>query len=84
MHSPIVLVFALFVIATCITVLVTKRPHNSWLKIAFIVCMAALFARSVYGFAQIHIGVAVGAVVVMAAILMWRTFQGWATWWEKL
>ncbi len=84
MHHPFAALLWLIVIAVCLTVLLSKKPHKSWLKVTFAGCIVTTFLYSVYGMSQRNAGMAIFFVVAMIAILVWRTIKGWPEWWAKL
>jgi hypothetical protein len=86
MYNLFIVVFSLALAAVCIAVLVAKRPHKSWLKIALTGCVTVAFLNSIYGAFHVDKNVAIGCTLAMAVILIlaWRTHRGWSEWWQKL
>lgn len=72
------------VMAICITILATKRPHNPALKTTFVVCITAVGVWSVYGMAHQNEAVAISFGIAFVVLLVWRTVKGWPEWWAQL
>jgi hypothetical protein len=84
MHHPVAIIFWLIVMAFLVAVMLTKRPHKTWMKTAMTAFFGYFFLWSVYCMSHTSTGVAIFFVSAMIAILVWRTIKGWPEWWAEL
>jgi presenilin-like A22 family membrane protease len=87
MHHPIGVIWPITIIIFLIVVMVTKRPHDTWMKVGMAVLFASMGVRSVYGMAHESVPVAIFFAVTLVLVAAWRTWRatkGWSEWWDEL
>ena len=85
MHHPVAVTFYIIVMAFMVAVIVTKRPHNLWMKVGMTATILGISVTSIYGAAHTSLVVAVFFAVTLSTLVVWKTVRkGWTDWWTKL
>jgi drug/metabolite transporter (DMT)-like permease len=85
MHHPVAVTFYAIVMVFMIAVIVTKRPHNLWMKVGMVALILGINVISLYGMAHTNPGIAVLFAVTLSALVAWKTVRkGWDEWWRQL
>jgi hypothetical protein len=84
MHHPVAVIIWLILTAFLVAIMVTKRPHNLWMKTGMTILFIGFGVWSVYGMAHRNESLAIGFGVAFVVLLIWRTIKGWPEWWAQL